>query len=561
MASISSVRAQVTATVSPPVIGAGQTAEYSLTIENGHQIQQLPTNLAVPGLEFNGPSSRNSMSLTNGVLRQQTEFVWQIFAANPGLFTIPGQQVIVNGQALSVPEKTLQVQEGVGPRHSYEPLLTLQVEQPEIFVGEVVPLKVTALFHRRTQLRNYEPPKLPRDNFVVKRFAQPLQGELVEAKGERYQSIVFSSSLSAIKEGLLNLGPATLDCVVDFPSEGSGARTPTPGFPSFFQRTITRQIHLESNVLKITIKPLPTEGRPADFSGAVGKFTLSARLNQPPQVRMGDPLAVDLTVAGQGNFDSVAAPLLASPEGWKIYPPKQTQENRSLGLEPGVVSFSQVIIPQKMAQQVPPFQLSYFDLDQKKYVTVQSNAIPLQMTPEEKAAPAGSDEAPTKDFAISEAAIPEERLADILTVRPEGAELRNLTPRKSDAAVFWGIQAVPAALVLTFAGMGLQRRLRLSAEETRRRRIGHPRASLVILRQMKRPGLAARDFYALAREFVDSREFYHGRAGTASGLNGELEQILARQTRLSYAGLAEAAAPISSKEQKEVVATLSRLER
>ena len=97
---------------------------------------------------------------------------------------------------------------------------------------------ITVYVHRRTQLRNYDHPKLPRENFVVKRFPPPGPGALVEVNGERYHPIQFSSSLSAIREGELELGPATLECMIDFPVATEDARSVPQGFapPSFFQR-------------------------------------------------------------------------------------------------------------------------------------------------------------------------------------------------------------------------------------------------------------------------------------------------------------------------------------
>jgi hypothetical protein len=550
---------RVTSTLSPQTIGAGQAAEYSIIIEDGHQLQRLPDALSVPGLEFNGPNSRTTATLVGGVVRQQIEFVWQVYAARPGTFVIPAQQIVASGQTFTVPQKVLQVQEGAGPTPSLEPFLKLHVEKRELYVGEVVPITVSAFFHRRTQLRNYEHPKLPRDDFVVKRFPPAGPSASVEVDGERYQPIVFSSALSAIREGSHQLGPATLDCVVDFPSSDNDRRA-TPGFPSFFQRMITRQMHLESQPLTITVKPLPTEGQPPEFSGAVGKFTVSARLNQPSQVKVGDPIAVELTVAGQGNFDAVSAPVLSVSEGWKLYPAKLTQENRSGGLEPGLVSFSQVLIPQKMASELPPFQLSYFDVDDGKYATARSGPVPLQMSAADPTVDPATGEAPTRDFSIMDAAIPEEQLDDILTVRPERSTLRDLAPQPRDSTLFWALQAIPAALIVTFGAVGLQRRLRASALDRRRRTAGQPRSCAEIRRDMRRSGVSLREFYALVREYLESWRFHSGTAVAAERVNGDLAGILERQSLYCYSGVPEADTAVSPREQKSVLSTLSRLD-
>lgn len=558
LAACLTARAQeVTALLSPPVIGAGQVAEYSISVEGG-QIQQLPANLEVPGLQFSGPISRSQMSMVQGVMRQQMEFVWQVYAPQPGTYRIPPQQLVVSGQTFTTPEKTLRVQEGPGPQESLDPFLRLQVAESDLYVGEVVPVTVTAFFHRRTQLRNYEHPKLPRENFVVKRFPPPGPSPSMDIEGERYQPLVFSSSLSAIREGTLTLGPAELECTVDFPiAEG---RSQAPQFPSFFQRMMSRQVSLKSEPVTLRVRPLPEEGRPAGFAGAVGRFTLSASLSQPPQVRVGDPLALDLIVAGVGNFDTLPAPALSQPEGWRSYPARLSQENRSLGLDPGAVTFSQVIIPTRMADAVPAFELSFFDPATERYQTVRTEPIALQMAPAEEAGSA--EPAPAaRDFGSDEAATPEEQLEEILARRPERGRLVPLSGARRDESIFWAVQALPALLILVFAGVGAQRRLRAAAEERRRLAAGDPRPTRLIWKDLKRPRQPARHFYELAREFIDSWQFHSGRGAAAPALAGDIQRILQRQTLYSYGGAPEASIPVPGPERQRVLTVLSRLGR
>ena len=334
--------------------------------------------------------------------------------------------------------------------------------------------------HRRTQLRNYDHPKLPRENFVVKRFPPPGPGALVEMNGERYHPIQFSSSLFAIREGELELGPATLDCMIDFPAGAEDARSVPQGFapPSFFQRMATRQFSLKSETVKIKVKPLPADGRPTDFTGAVGHFGLVTRASQPlQQIHVGDPISLDFFITGQGNFESITAPTPDPPDGWKLYPPKVTQENRSTGLDPGTQVYNQVIVPQKVAQAIPAFQLSYFDPAQGKYLVARSAPIPLTMLLDEPKPDTRTGEAPTKDFSFVQASIPEEKLADILTVRPAASPLLPLTAPAVDGALAWALQAIPAAIVIALVGVGLHRRSRERAAAEQLARAGHPRTA------------------------------------------------------------------------------------
>jgi hypothetical protein len=565
----SAMAQQVTATLSPLIVAQGQPAEYTISYE-GPQTSpdSLPTDLAVPGLDLQGPQSQNSFSMRNNVTSFRFELIWQVSSNQPGRYTIPAQTVVFGGQSYTTRELTLEVRDGPAPTPSFEPILRINVEKTELFVGEVTPITITALFHRRTQLRNYEHPKLPRENFVVKRFPPPGPAPSVEVNGERYQPIQFSSSLSALREGDLVVGPATLDNVIlDFPMDdqggGAGRRTP-PGFPpSIFQRMNTRQLTLTSEPVKVRVKPLPTAGRPADFTGAVGRFALMSRLAQPPEgIRVGDPISVDLVVTGEGNFDSLSAPLPSVTEGWKQYPSKVVQEYRGTGLDPGTQLWNQVLVPQLTTTEVPAFVLSFFDPATGTYQTVRSAPLPVTVQPEEKKADPRSGEAPTKDFSVMDAALPEEKLNDILTLRPATGGWRPLTPRAQDEAMLWAAQAAPAALLLAFIGVGVQRRQREREAADRSAREGQPRHPAEIRRDLRRQGLTRREFYTLAREFVEAAEHHTGRPARDAGLNGELDTLLARQSLYCYAGpSADAATPVPRPEQKEVLATLEKVSR
>ncbi len=563
---------QVTAALNPPVIGSGQSAEYVIKYEGPQtQVEALPEP-AAEGLEFNGPSNSKEFRFDNRNGSTFTEnFSWQVTAREPGSYTVPAQSLTINGQTYTTGAVTLEVREGPPPEPSLEPILRLAVQKTELYVGEVTPVTITAYFHRRTALHNYDHPKLPRENFVVKRFPPAGPAAPVQINGERYQPIQFNSSVSAMKEGDLLLGPATLQSEIYFPEAGGPDEAGLPqNFPrTFFNRSASRRsVTLTSESVRIKVKPLPTEGRPASFSGAVGHFTLNAQLSQRGgELRVGEPLAVDLVIAGQGNFDILSAPVLTDAEGWKLYPAKVTQENRSTGLEPGVQIFNQALVPQKVLREVPPFEIAFFDPVRGRYEIARSDAIPIVIRPddarpaaEEPAAGAGTATAAAKDFALADAAAPEEKLADILLARPAGGPLLSLTLPPPDDKAFWLAQVLPAALLLTLVAGGWYRRWKERVDRLAFDRATQPRELAAIRREMRRPGLARREFYALAREYLRAWEFRARQpAPVAEAAVGE---VLQRQSRYSYSGDTEEAVEATPPtEVTTVLATLEKLPR
>ena len=127
----------------------------------------------------------------------------------------------------------------------------------------------------------------------------------------------------------------------------------------------------------ISVLPLPRENQPADFTGAIGSYTLSARAS-PTKVSAGDPITVEVQISGKGVLDSITLPSLTNWSGFKLYPPNTKVDFRdSLGME-GVKTFEQVAIPQTSAvREIPALSFSYFDPDQKTYRTLRENGIRL----------------------------------------------------------------------------------------------------------------------------------------------------------------------------------------
>lgn len=561
---------RVAARISPSVVAQGQPAIYSIDYTGPQtDLETVPDTPVVAGLEFEGPQVEHSFSMRNNVATMQLRLLWRVSGQTPGIYQIPAQAVSFSGRQYATEPVTLEVREGPPPTPTFDPLLRLRVDKTELYVGEVTPISVTALFHRRTQVHNYEHPKLPRENFVVKRFPPAGPAPYIEVDGERYQPVEFISSLSALREGDLVLGPATIENVqINVPLDASddGGPRGSQGFPpSFFQRMQTRRFTLTSESIRIRVKPLPIEGRPADFAGAVGRFIVQSRLAQPSQnLRVGDPIAIDLIVTGEGNFDSLPAPLPAVTEGWKLYPSKISHENRGTGLDPGTQVWNQVIVPQQPLTEVPAYTLSFFDPASATYHTVRSDPIPILLQPEltQPLFHPPAEQSATKDFSMVDAAMPEEKLDDILTLRPAIGAWLPLTPRPRDEALLWAAQALPAALLLAFIGVGLQRRHRERESAHRSATEGKPRLLADIRRDLRRSGLTRKEFYSLAREFLNAAEYHTGRSTSATGLNGELDSLLQRQSLYCYAGLADdAAAPVPRPEQQSVLATLDKLAR
>ena len=124
----------------------------------------------------------------------------------------------------------------------------------------------------------------------------------------------------------------------------------------------TRPIIVTAAVDETIIKPLPKEGRPANFNGAVGKYSIIAEAS-PQTVQVGDAIDLHFAVQGEGRLELLSAPKLN----------EQADLNRDFKVsdEPlaGIVDrgrkvFSTSIRPHRDdVTEIPPVEFPYFDPD------------------------------------------------------------------------------------------------------------------------------------------------------------------------------------------------------
>ncbi len=136
-------------------------------------------------------------------------------------------------------------------------------------------------------------------------------------------------------------------------------------------------VYAVAKPLLIDVQDVPREGRPACYIGAVGTFRLSAEL-MPKKVKTGDPMTLTLTLEGEGTLDSASPPDLgktpAIAEHFKIYEAtEQTKGDRR--------EFTYSLRPlDTEIKEFPSVPAAYFDVDAKKYVTLQTDPIPIEVS-------------------------------------------------------------------------------------------------------------------------------------------------------------------------------------
>lgn len=148
--------------------------------------------------------------------------------------------------------------------------------------------------------------------------------------------------------------------------------------------TTTIENQMRTDPLVIEVKPLPENNKPADFNAAVGKFTLHTRLAQSTLARNEEGFLV-VSIEGEGNFVQLSAPVIEWPAGIEGFEAvvSDSLDNLKMPLA-GKRQFRYGSSTEAGVFSLPVVRFSYFDTDSNRYRTMESNALKINVSQEEK---------------------------------------------------------------------------------------------------------------------------------------------------------------------------------
>lgn len=558
----------VTARVDRATVALGQTMTLSITAEGTMRQVSAPSLPPLQAFVVQSSGSSTSMSWVNGQMSASKTWSYTLVPREVGRFTIGSAEVDFGGDTYRTDPIVVEVVEGGAaapvPRTEEHPstgvdsggrdvFITSSVDKRRAFVDEQVTLSFR--FYRRVNLierPRYNAPDLT--GFWVEDLGD--QEEYYEdVDGLRYRVTEIKTALFGAKPGTATIGPATL-----IYEEG---RSGFPFFAGGRPRTLTTQ------PIEVEILPLPNEGRPADFEGAVGRFDVSERLDAD-NVPALSPVTLRVRIEGAGNIRTVPAPEIEEIPGFKVYESgtstKITKKNRTVG---GVKVYEYVLVPQASGTlTVPGVSFSYFDPSQGEYSRAGSGDLTLTVTPAAPGAEPGMVSVPA---AISRVG------RDIRYIHEGGRALERAPEPIHGRPWFLALQLVP--LVGLGGALVVRRRRDRYAEDSGL--IGYVRAPRAARRELReaaarlRAGEHAAACSAVARsvtDFIGDRWGVGARGMTISELTGLLgtagadDETIERVRRLlSECDLGRFAAGVERVEGdrllSEAEACLRRLER
>lgn len=254
-------------------------------------------------------------------------------------------------------------------------LVTATVDRTEAWIGQPV-VWTFQLLHSVDILSppEYHPPSSP--GFVA--VARPQREVNAEFDGTPFGGAELRLFLFPQAAGTARLGPATVRLV-----QGAFHGLDRAARPEFFQALFSGGNHgvLASPGFEIQVRPLPRAGRPKEFTGAVGAFRASASVDRA-EVRVGQPVELELRVAGEGNLGLFDAPPLPALGDFRVLGTRSEGGLDKDGEIPtGTRTFRTTLVPRRAGEaRIRGLAFAWFDPLGGRYRRVELPELRVHVT-------------------------------------------------------------------------------------------------------------------------------------------------------------------------------------
>lgn len=246
--------------------------------------------------------------------------------------------------------------------------LRWEIDTTDLWLGQQVRARLNLYVNRQVSVRNFNASDINPQGFWTQDRAQRDRPKLVQLGNEVFtREALWDQHIFPIRAGTLTL-PA-VDATMLLSSRGLGRRQ---------TQEVTRRVE----AVPLTVKRLPTDGRPANFSGpAVGQVRIEAASNGS-KVKAEDGLQLTVTTRVDGLIQNVPAIELPSLDGLKVFPPSETTNTSVRGDSVvGIRRQTWLLRPTRTGRlQIPALTLPYFDPATGRYATARSRPVWLTVT-------------------------------------------------------------------------------------------------------------------------------------------------------------------------------------
>lgn len=398
----------------------GESVTLNLQIENT-KTTEAPKFPPVDGLTIDStgiPQQQTMTTFVNGRRRERKTltYSYQITATNAGEFAVPGIKIETETGAFTTKPFTISAK----PSETGDLLFAeIQTKETSVFVGQAMDLQLK-IWIKPYHNQKYDLTVSAADMFrLVKEtthwgpfqdtFEQISKSEVSlhsrevfrdspDGKPQKYYLFEIETQYYPTSEGRISL--ADVNIKFNYPTELSRSRDPFDQFfqnspfgrspfqndffdsfnPSSFGNSLaisrTRPISTAPDIASVDVLPIPTEGRPVNYRGAVGSYRMVTQAS-PTQVKSGDPITLKIGIQGTGPMKLVQAPPLNTlPALTKDF--KVSEEPLAGIVEGDIKVFTTTIRPRTASiTEIPSIPFSFFNPDTAQFISVQSAPIPI----------------------------------------------------------------------------------------------------------------------------------------------------------------------------------------
>lgn len=345
-----------------------------------------------------GPSQSVSQSWINGKVSFSQSYTYILTPKRKGELIIEAASIEIDGTILNSKMMKIIVVSPIDiPENPNDPNyiaqqnihLVAEISQSQPYVGEGIYVEYRLYVSENVSVYDTSVTDSPQYNGFWNQEIKinGFPAKMGKYNGENYRYIVLQKALLIpTKTGKLTIDPMKMDIVIGIPT----------GRADFFGNVITKNIRKEFASARKTVSPksLPLEGKPENFTGAVGNFKFDVSLSKDI-LKANESSQIKVEVAGKGNLKLFELPEVQTPAELEKYQPERKENVRVVtDVLTGSVSDLYTVVPQyKGKYKIPSVSFSYFNPDTKKYYTESTEDLYVDVTQGKELVPADNSDA------------------------------------------------------------------------------------------------------------------------------------------------------------------------
>ncbi|MCK5508765.1 MAG: protein BatD, partial [Desulfobacterales bacterium] len=322
-----------------------------------------------------GTASR--VEFVNGSMSSEVEYIFYLTPLRPGKFVVGPAQVRIKNKVYSSNSVKLTVSKARNNQAGNESrslFLEARISKNNLYLNQNALYTLRLFMRERVSNISLEMPEV--QGLVFESLAEPKKYSTI-INEKRYEVIELKYILIPQKPGTYSIPAAGMRMTVY-------KRNRRDNFfnDPFFNIGSGKPTYLSSNEIQLDVKNLPTQNRPDNFSGLVGRFDVKAKLD-PAEVKVNESATLTLIVQGRGNVRQIPDLKLSDIKGLKIYQDKpQLNINKNESEISGQKIMKWAIVPERGGEHIiPSMALTFFDPEKGRYRELKTKPFSLKSNP------------------------------------------------------------------------------------------------------------------------------------------------------------------------------------